>query len=162
MKLTLAYSTHIPVLMKLLSVTNGDVLEMGMGLYSTPFLHWACMDKRKLVSYENSPQYHRYFKSYATPLHEMHFVDNWDEADIERPWDIAFIDHSPEERRKEDVKRLANHAKYLVVHDTEPAHEEVYHYSEIFPLFKYRYDFENPRSNTSVLSNTVDLSGFSV
>lgn len=143
-------------------MTDGDVLEMGIGLFSTPYLHWACLDKRKLVSYENNPQYYRYFKSYNGELHEMKFVQDWDQADIEHPWDIAFVDHSPESRRKEDVKRLANFARYLVLHDTEPAREELYGYSEVFPLFKYRYDFVNPRSNTSILSNFNNLENLNI
>ena len=138
-------------------MTSSDVLEMGIGIYSTPYLHSACLDKRRLVSYENNPQYYKYFKSYSSPLHQIHLVDNWDKADIEKPWDIALIDHSPESRRKEDIKRLAGFAKYLVVHDSEPQHEDLYGYSQIFRLFKYRYDFVNPRANTSVLSNLVDL-----
>lgn len=164
MKLAVAYGSHLPVLMKLLSITDGDVLEMGTGLFSTPYLHWACFEKRRLVSYENSAQYYRYNKGYTynNLLHEIHLIDTWDEADIERPWDIALIDHSPEMRRKEDIKRLANFAKYIVVHDTQPATEHEYDYHEIYPLFKYRYDFTKHPANTSVLSNLVDLADLNI
>src|SRR3990167_11435146 len=112
MRINKAWSSHLPILIKLLSITDGDVLEMGIGFYSTPYLHWACFEKRRLVSYENNPQYYRYNKgyTYGNPLHEMYLIDSWDQADIERPWDVALIDHSPEMRRQEEAKRQIGRA----------------------------------------------------
>ena len=133
MRINKAWSSHLPILIKLLSITDGDVLEMGIGFYSTPFLHWACFEKRKLVSYENNPKYMGYFKSFISDQHNIVFVEDWDNADIERPWDIVFIDHAPSLRRKEEVRRLANWAKYIVVHDTQPNAENKYRYNEIYP-----------------------------
>ena len=158
MMLSIGHSSHLPVLMKLIPFTQGDVLEMGIGVYSTPYLHWACFEKRKLVSYENDKKYMRYFRRYKNNLHDLIFVENWEQANIEKPWDVAFIDHAPGIRRKEDIKRLANLAKYIVIHDTEPESENDYKYSEIYPLFKYRYVFKKNPTNTSVLSNFVNLS----
>ena len=156
------WSSHLPVLMKLLSITDGDVLEMGMGLYSTPYLHWACFGKRKLVSFENDEKYIRYNSGFASDLHEIIFVEDWDKTDIEKPWDVALVDHSPGERRIIDIKRLANLAKYIVVHDTEPESEPKHHFSEIYPLFKYRYDFKKYPPRTSVLSNLINLKSLNI
>lgn len=151
------WSSHLPILIKVLNISAGPVLEMGTGIYSTPYLHWACFETRKLVSYENDQKYMRYFRDYQNTWHDLILVENWDQADIEKPWAVAFIDHASGLRRKQDIKRLANFAQYIIVHDTEPEADNDYKYTEIYPLFKYRYDFTLSPAHTSVLSNFVDL-----
>jgi len=159
------FGSHIPVLMKVLTLTKGSVLEMGMGFNSTLLLHWMCgVDKRKLVSYENDPSCVDWLKAkhMENDYHKVIIVDDWDNADIETSWDVAFIDHVPAIRRKDDVRRLANYAKYIVLHDTEGRVESHHHYREIFPLFKWQYNLDKFIPNTSVLSNFIDLTGFNV
>ena len=150
----------MPVLMNVLSITQGDVLELGMGLYSTPYLHWACFGKRKLVSYDNDPKYISINKQFEDEFHEVHFVDDWDKAEIEKPWDVVLVDHAPAERRIVEIKRLANFAKYIVVHDTQKRNEFEYHYSKIYPLFKHHYKYRNVKPHTSILSNFIDVKNF--
>ena len=157
MKIRKAWGSHLPVLMKVLSITEGDVLELGMGLYSSPFLYWACFEKRKLVSYDNDPKYFHWNKEYESPLHEVYLVEDWDKIDIEKPWDVVLVDHAPAERRIEEITRLSQFAKYVVVHDTQKRNEFAYHYSKIYPLFKYHYKYRNVKPHTSVLSNFVDV-----
>ncbi|MEK7117077.1 MAG: hypothetical protein AAB837_02850 [Patescibacteria group bacterium] len=153
-KNNIAWGSHIPVLLKLLSVTDGPILEMGGGLYSTPFLHWACFDKkRELVTCENIPEFYDMEKRYESDFHKVIFVENYDDAPIERPWSIAFIDQWPAIRRKEDIKRLADLAQYLVAHDTEKRQNYEYRYDEIYPLFKYNFKYRKIKPHTSVLSN---------
>ena len=89
--------------------------------------------------------------------HKVFLVKDWDKIDIEKPWDVAFIDHEAERRRIE-IRRLANYAKYIIVHDTQPQSEHEYQYKDIYPLFKYRRDFTFSRAWTSVLSNFKELS----
>lgn len=158
MKITLGLGSHLYALIRVIPITTGPVLEMGIGLNSTPYLHWSCYEKRKLVSYESDPKYFRWFRQYETDWHEMHLVDDYAKADIEKSWDVAFIDHGPNERRKEDIRRLATFAKYIVVHDTAERYEPHYHYSEIYPLFKYRIKYPVSRMHVSILSNFVDVS----
>lgn len=148
------WGSHLPILKRVLEITDGDVLEMGMGIHSTPEMHWSCLD-RNLVSYENDAGYYKRFKKFEDGKHKVIFVDDWDEAEIEKPWDVALVDHYPHTRRKEDVKRLSNWVKYLIVHDTD-----LFRYSEIYPLFKYRYDYKTVIPNTTVLSNFVSLEIF--
>jgi len=155
--------SHLPVLIKVMSITKGDVLEMGTGIYSTPFLHWTCyMQERRLVSYENIEHYFNLARLYRSSNHKIMFTDDWDKVDIEHPWEVAFIDHGPAERREVDVKRLVNYAKYIIIHDSQPEAEKYYHYSKIYPLFKYRYDYTKTRVTTSVLSNFVDVRGLNI
>lgn len=159
------FGSHIPVLLKCLSLTSGDVLELGTGIFSTPLLHWLCSpNRRRLFSYENDAKYLDLYDlcSYEDEYHQIILVDDWDKIDLAQPWDVAFIDHKPAERRRVDLLRLANYAKYIIVHDSGWREEKHYHYKDIFPVFKYRYDYTAYRPNTTVLSNLVDLSDFSV
>ena len=70
------------------------------------------------------------------------------------------IDHSPSARRIVEIEKLANLAKYLVVHDSEPWKDMDYHYSRIYPLFKFRFNFDKVDHHTAVLSNFFPVYDF--
>ena len=124
-----AYGSHLPILVKVLSLTDGPVLEMGMGMASSITMHWMCATrKRELVSYENNPEFFKFAKNYTSDFHKVICLDDWDKAEIERPWDVALIDHGPAERRWVDIKRLSNYAKYIVIHDADSNRNSYYHY----------------------------------
>ena len=148
----------MPVLIKLVAITNGPILELGGGINSTPFLHWACFqNKRELVTYDNNPEYFGVIKQYECDFHKVNLVENWDDIPIERPWDLAFVDHAPDFRRKTEIARLANFAKYIIIHDSETKVSHFYKYEEIYPLFKYNFKYRAVKPHTSVLSNFVDV-----
>lgn len=157
------YGSHLPVLMEVMRRTEGDVLELGTGLMSTPFLHWSCFDKkRRLVSVDNH-EYIKFMASFRDDFHELLPVNSFDDVDFSsHEWDVVLVDQAPAISRREHIKHLANWAKYIVVHDTEPRVEKDYQYNEIYPLFKYRFDYTKARPNTTVLSNFVDLSDFEI
>jgi len=160
-----AWGSHLPVVLKVLQITDGPVLEMGMGPSSTPFMHWACFaHDRKLVSYDNDRDWFALNEQYRENNHEVYFVEDWDKIDIENEmWDVVLIDHKPAERRRFDIIRLANHAKYIIVHDTQWRQDHEYHYKkDVFPFFKYRFDFTKQKPYTTVLSNFVDLTNFNL
>lgn len=154
-----AGGSHIPILTKVLELSDGPVLELGMGPFSTPILHWLCLDKRRqLFSYENGSSWLKENKHFETDWHKITFVEDWDKIDIDNiHWGIAFIDHAPAERRAVDIRRLANKADYIILHDSEESQDKHYSYSEIYPLFKYRYDYKRQKPHTTVLSNFKDL-----
>jgi hypothetical protein len=158
---SLNYATHLPCLMRALTLTNGPVLELGLGLFSTPYLHYACRE-RWLVSYDNDAAWVSIFKPYETLNHRIRAVSDWAEAPIElrAPWSVALVDHSPSARRVVDIKRLADCAMYIIVHDTNGRYEKDYHYSTIYPLFRYRADWTGDGRHAAVLSNFVDLERF--
>jgi len=163
MRISIKYGSHLPVLSKLVESTTGPILELGIGVYSTPYLHWACFPtKRKLESYESNEGWIRYFRDCRSDFHEVNFIDNWDKLEINKFWDIAFIDHTPDFRRSVETKRLANNAKYLILHDTEPEFDALYKYSEIYHLFKYRFDYTLVKPYTTVVSNFVKLENFKI
>jgi hypothetical protein len=157
--------SHLPILMKIMSMTDGPVLELGMGLFSTPFLHWACYDaKRKLTSYENKQHFYELFDFYDRredvndySYHEINLVENWDDVVFSGQYSIALIDHNPGPRRKDEIRRLANSVDYMIVHDANGRHDKYYKFTEIYPLFKYRKDI-TVYPQTTILSNFKDLS----
>lgn len=105
-------------------------------------------------------KYYEAFKQFASKLHTIELVTDWNSAPIERPWDVVLVDHSPDYRRKDDVRRLAPWAKYIIIHDACGRDDRHYHYTEIYPLFKSIYTFDIERPYTKVLSNLVDLADF--
>jgi hypothetical protein len=154
------YGTHLPCLIKIMERTDGDVLELGMGVFSTPYLHYKCLlDNRKLVSYENFKEWMHFFirYGYENENHEINFVENYKEADIDKEWDLVLIDQTPDSSRIEEVKRLSLKAKYIVIHDSNENMDNVYHYSEIYPMFKYKKVWSNDSNHATVLSNYFDL-----
>ena len=152
--------SHLPLLMKAVSLTTGPILELGCGLYSTTPLHWACwVPKRKLVTYENNPDYFDFLRSYETEWHEVHCIDDWDAIDISGPWSVAFVDHAPDGRRWREVKRLL-HAEYVVAHDSEGRNDKKYQFSKATPLFKYQFEYLEAFPHTSVWSNVHDVTDF--
>lgn len=168
MRISGNYGTHLGPLIKVMSLTDGDVLELGLGYFSTPYLHYQCLlDKRHLVSYDNDKGWIRRFATsdfynhmYQGEYHDFKYVEDWAEADIEKPWDVVLVDHSPDPRRAIEVKRLANLAKYIIIHDSNESGGKQfsdYHYSDIYPLFKYKKVWDKENRHATVLSNFVSL-----
>ena len=156
------WGSHLPVLIKVIGMTKGTVLEMGMGLYSTPFLHWACFPDRILISLENNKECFEMNKQYRSINHHVLFESHWGVFDIVRCGpEVAFIDHTPSQRRLEDIKLLANTAKYIIVHDTQ-RNKQFCDFSKVWPLFKYRYDYKKVIPYTTVVSNFVDVSSLDI
>ena len=160
MKVSGRYGTHLPALIKAMEKTTGDVLELGMGIFSTPYLHYQCMlTDRKLVSYENNKEWMGFFLKYGylNNNHTIAFVDKYSNAPIDKQWDVVLIDQTPDSSRREEAKRLANLAKYIIIHDSNDNMEKIYHYSEIYPLFKYKKVWDKDGNHATVLSNFVPL-----
>jgi len=150
------YCSYIPALVKVMQHLSGDVLEMGAGIHSTFLLHWMCKDQgRQLHTYENNEAHYNLVKGCEADFHHVYLIDDWDAADIERPWAVALIDHSPAIRRKEDAKRLAFYAKCILLHDGQGRSDRHYRYSEIKPLFKHWRCYPGP-PHTLAVSNFFD------
>lgn len=163
MRISRRYGSHLPVLMKAVTETKGAIVELGIGLYSTVYLHWACFPtKRTLVSYDNSQGWIDHFKDYRSDFHTICVVSDWNAVPLEKEWDVAFVDHAPDMRRGIDAIRLAKHAKYVIVHDSEAKHEHLYGYQMVYPHFKYRLDFTWTYPTTTILSNFCDVSHFAL
>lgn len=158
------WDNHRVFLWQALEATTGEVIEMGMGDGSTPFLHEYCKDaRRKLFSYEGSLQWAMKYEEMITDGHRVLHVHNWDEVSLRHPSpDVVLIDHAPGERRKVDIERFANSAKIIVCHDTEPAADHGYQMRAILGTFKYRKDYQTIGAWSTVVSNFVDVTKFEV
>ncbi|HCQ31617.1 TPA: hypothetical protein DIU27_04535 [Candidatus Collierbacteria bacterium] len=162
MKRIARMATHVPVLTRAFDLSEGDVLEIGTGYFSTTLLDWLCaISGRKLVSYETDPRWYEKTKRMQSDYHDIIFVENWDAIPLDQKhWGLAFIDHAPHARRSVEIKRLKDKAEYIVAHDTEPRSEKLYGYPNIYSLFKYRFDDKRVEPWTSVLSNFHTLAKF--
>jgi len=162
MKMSINRGSHLPILMKLFPITTGSILELGCGMYSTSYLHWACYgSKRRLLTCEHNHDYFKFLRECENDYHEIRYVDDWDSVDLSEPWSIAFVDHAPSGRREHEIRRLA-HADYVVAHDTQNREVRKYGYHRIFGLFKYRHKFNEVMPNTSIFSNKHDVRNFKV
>ena len=149
------WGSHIPMLVKIMNVSKGDVLELGIGPCSTPILHWMCFDQdRKLTSYETDSSFCNKFKRYITDFHKITQVDKWEDVDIKKKWGLVFVDQHPSEERALSAIKVAKLAHYVILHDTEPRNAKFYTYDRAFPHFKYRFDYNKHKKGwTTVLSN---------
>ena len=153
------WTTHIPLLIKTVQISEGPVLEIGGGPYSTPILHWLCKDMgRMLYTYENDIDYFRYCKTFQSKLHVVRFIEDWDKLKANRHWGVVFIDHHPCDQRAIDAIKFKDHADYVVIHDTD--RDVKYGMDKVWPNFKYRYDWQLSKPYTSVVSNFKDLKEF--
>ena len=154
------WGSHIPTLIKLLEITSGPVLELGLGIFSTPLLHNMCkVMGRKLVSYDNDKNWVDMHSRFIKDDHEVYFVDNWDDAKIDdTQWSVVLVDHGPSERRAVDTLRLKDNADYIALHDSDGRFEKHYGYSKVYPLFKHvKASGGDFRPKTTVLSDKFDL-----
>lgn len=150
------WTTHMPLLIKLLLGTKGTVIEVGSGPFSTPLIHWICSyTGRKLITYENVQSYYKFAKQFQSKYHSIRFVETWDDMPVQE-CAVIMIDHEPSERRVVDIERFKDSCEYMIVHDTEEKRNDLYHFDSISHLFKNRVDFESG-NRTTVFSNK-DLS----
>lgn len=155
-------SSHFPMLIKVIQASNGIVAELGTGLFSTPLLHWLCLEKKRgVISYENYKHYFDFALLFKADFHEIVRVVDWDKQEYLEHYGVVFIDHSIPRRahtRGDDALLFKDKADFVVLHDAGPDSNPKYGYEKIYPLFKYRHDFlvENAPA-TTVLSNSKNL-----
>jgi len=157
-----AYSSHQPVLIHMLNtITEGDVLEFGMGHHSTPIMHIICtMQDRSLLSIDTDKIWFRKFTRYIYGKHTaMHINKNvllepYHEF-YKGKYSIIFVDGAPAEIRQPFIDEVQNITDYLIVHDSESIPngvDDAYHYN--FSMFKHVLHFKGGLApGTSVLSN---------
>ena len=148
------YASHIPVLTRIVDLSEGHILELGVG-FSTMVLDMMCkLTKRPIVSYDNDPEWLKQNLKYKSDFHQILFAEDWDNIEInDIHWSVVLIDHRPALRRKIEAERLKDNADYIILHDSEPENDKYYKYSDIYPLFKYRFDYTKCKPFTTVLSN---------
>lgn len=151
-KLGKEWSTHMPLLIKIVQQSQGTVMEIGSGIFSTPLLHWLCRN-RKLITYENIPEYYDFARKFKSRYHSIRFINNWNELNkIKKHFGVVFIDHDGD--RADTAIKFKDKADYIIIHDSNVNR---YGYEKIWKQFKYRYDWKDCKPWTSVLSNFDEL-----
>jgi hypothetical protein len=145
------WASHLPVLIRALELTDGPVLELGAGMFSTPLLHALCQN-RYLRTLESDSRFSDMFKKFRTPNHDILLVEDWSDVDLDEEWSVALVDQKPAEARAPSIKQLTN-VDYVVIHDSN---DPEYDYESIYPLFAYRFTHQYLQ-HTTVLSNKHDV-----
>lgn len=133
----MAWGSHLPTLLWALGGSDGYVLEVGIGHFSTPHLHAICQSMdRHLVSVEQNKDWHDAFVTrYASHSHRFIHGEYMDvlPALSGRHWSVVFIDHSPGGKSRSDVFGMfIEKSKFVIVHDYHGENEEA-----IGPLLKH-------------------------
>lgn len=147
------WNSHRPLLYIALYHSYGTIIELGCGNGSTPLIEGFCRNQERgdFLSFETNVEYERFFD--CTML-----VSDYGEAEASMPCSVLFIDCAPGEIRKELIGRYANDACIIVVHDSEPGAEYVYHMAEVLSTFKYRCDcIIEGAPQTTAVSNIYDF-----
>ena len=98
-------------------------------------------------------------KYFHAGFHRTGLVSEWASVALDRPWDIAFVDHDG--MRSETCQRL-RHAQYVVCHDMNNKGARRWGLAHVNRWFRWRWDCEAFRPRTTVFSNTHDLTDFRI
>ncbi len=162
-------SNSIPLTITSL-LTTGDVLELGMGFFSTPLLSNVTSDyDRRLVSVDTKFEWLSKFLDYnKTQNHNVFLVDT--ESIIkygsDKKWGLVLVDHSTAATRYINIIDLAQKAQIVVAHDAERPSDHMYKYEEknVRKYYKYSCKFSIYTSkdkswyySTLILSNWYDV-----
>ena len=128
-------SNSIPLAVAAL-VTNGDLLELGMGKFSTTLLHKIAVDSQKqLLSVDSDINWVSKFKFYNnTKYHKIFSVNNFTNIEHKfglskkKMWGVVLVDHINAVQRAFDAKFYAQRAEIVIVHDAEKQGESGYKY----------------------------------
>lgn len=116
METAVKYQSHLPAILACVAITDGPVLELGVGHFSTPHLHALCgAMNRALVSVEKDPEWLNLFLKYKTEDHLF-----CDELPGGFSFAVAFIDHSPGgANRALAFADLIGRSEFVVMHDAQ-------------------------------------------
>jgi len=142
------WDSHRPALWLALKNTTEDVVELGSGFGSTPFLKLYCAENnREFITYETNEEWAGNTGSI--------FTDDYFKT--LGKIDLVFVDAAPGEIRKDLIEYYRN-ANVVVIHDTEEGADYVYKMSGILATFKYRLDYKpEGKPSTTIVSDKIDV-----
>lgn len=155
--------SHVPFLAAAVARTTGPVLELGMGFWSTPLLHYLCRGRR-LVSVDREKEWADRFGRYQSPTHEIHVIREYEDtlavSLAEPKWGVIFLDCSPGECRGDMAVALKGRALYLVCHDTEadlPPSGGNYGWAKVEGVYRYAVTDKSIRPWTTIYSDDAEF-----
>ena len=148
------YGTHLPPLLKCVLMTDGPVLELGCGEWSTPVLHALCLVSRRLfVSTETREDW---AKQIGDSIGEKILCPPDLSALAKYHWSVVLIDHDPVASRVPDALRLAEFADFILIHDCQyPG--IVDELAAVLDRWKYHFCYDSLWPPTMILSNTREF-----
>jgi len=150
------WATHLPVIIKMLDRSQPEkLLELGSGDFSSVLIHEYVTGHptRHLTSLEHDQKWIEGLGWLNNRNHTLQYVPNWDYTKLNGPWDFVFIDQAPEEDRIPALAYFADKSKIVALHDNN--YED--RYAKHYHLYKYIVHHRVFRFNTSIFSNTVDI-----
>lgn len=159
-EITGEYDSHRPLLYLALEKTGKkSVCEFGAGFGSTPLLQEYCIkNERRFFTYETDEKWCRKFDNVTLMRdYDLVVLSEWHKQGV------LFIDSAPGDQRKWLIKKHANNADVIIVHDTEPIAQNIYGIKEVLNSFKYRLDFyPDGLPGTTALSNTINVTEWTI
>ena len=160
-------SAAIPLTVSTL-LSTGDVLELGMGMYSTPLLHnLGAHLNRQVVSVETNLEWLNKFIIYnSTRTHKLYHLSKSELNlyGLNRLWGLVFVDHGDAKARNLNVLNFSKLAMIVIVHDAENASEDLYNYvkNKLRDSFKYscKYSPFSSKEKNTWTTSTLILSNF--
>lgn len=141
------YCTHVPLLYEATRITDGDVVEMGMGLCSTPLLHVLIThgpNPRNLYSLDDDANWvgimRNRLREEGNGFHQFIHIADWQKnceilAADPKP-SVVFIDHGhvddipgAKKLRRQAIEQFQD-AEILVVHDASNIFSEDTEFSD--------------------------------
>lgn len=114
----LKWGSYIPALVTAIVKSEGPVLELGVGHFSTPLLHAVCGSLgRLLYSVEENLEWFKAFEKYNVGWHHV-IRSNYSEAPRQLKWGVVFIDQSPGGKcRADSFAQYISISNFVIVHD---------------------------------------------
>ncbi len=146
------------MLIKCINATNGPVMELGGGYFSTPLLHWMCREKKRyLLTYDDDESYFPFIKGFRSGNHRVRLITDWDSIDTKTHWSVVLVDHGNSmQQRVKSIIKLKDKADFIVVHDTD--HRKFKPLAaDLYKQFKYVHHWNDCSPQTSILSNFYNI-----
>lgn len=152
------WATHLPVIIKTLDRAKPEkLLELGSGDFSSVLLHeYVTGTKRQLISLEHDEPWLNSLKWLQNVNHDLKHVTEWNYEPWKGPWDFVFIDQAPEPDRIPALEYFSDKSKVVILHDNN--YED--RYAKHYHLYKYIVHHRVFRFNTSIFSNTYDVTSW--
>ena len=158
--------------------TEGPVLELGIGEYSSVIMHEICEKQRRyLKTVTQDEKWHKKYEFLSSPTHEIVLISGgpnlpgWEHQHpawennteviktipntTEGRWGLAMIDQAPGNARIWSMKQIRNMTDFFIVHDTDEMKH--YRYGPIFKTFKYSKWYQRLKPYTTVLSDLREI-----
>ena len=123
-----SWGSWMAPLLACITATEGPILEIGAGDWSTPFLHHIAItagrpvhtveaDQKWMQRYRQLEMENRHTLQHAREGYELACHMAAAAATLHGLWGVVLVDGSPSETRAAQCLILRKHATYLVVHD---------------------------------------------